>query len=1155
MESRNPNAAQLTSLNTLLKNTSAGLLIRIGACLILAALLAGVFYAGSSASSLDRSLAAPGNQAAKAISPDATSARGLSTILRRPAGEAFLPVPPQTVPIATYAADCSTAQTVFSLGDVVCARAIGVNFALGRRFAWTDPAGFIRTFTPITSDNQTDSFNLPTDPTTIIGNFVVDNRGTWKASVVSSRGSLLFSALFTVQGPTPTANLSVAKGLTNSTVDSGGLVTFIVSVTNSGPSDATNVVLTDPTPLNSTFSSLTPGAGFTCPGGVFPCSTPVLAAGQSATFEIVYTAGSAGSTITNTATVSSSDVVDPDPSDNAATAEVRIGTGGGTPNDCVIECPNNIVVTTNTTGAIVDFAPEGFGTCGALTSTPASHSFFPVGTTQVTTTSATGNGSCSFTVTVINTPAPTITCAADQTAVAGSGQSDTTVAVNTPTATGTNVNVVGTRSDNQSLSDPYDIGTTTITWTATECLDFPGCADPLARTASCTQRIIVTSVDSPTISCPADRTFAANSGDCSKTLTAGDIGTPTTGGLSGTLTSSRSDGLNLIDPYPAGQTVITWTFTNALGSVSCTETITITTTGDTIPPVLTIPPDVNVTTVTCTAVVDDELGGATATDNCTPAVTIVRTGMPQVPCPIPGNPTRTCDSFVFPVGTTDITYTATDASGNTATGIQHVTVRETTPPTFTFVPGNVGPFNTGPGATSCGTFVGDATLGTATVSDNCDTTVIRTGVPAGNIFPVGDTTITYTAKADISVHVTQIVTVVDNTPPVVTAPAAVTLYTGTGATSCGVMVTDLNGTLGIGSATDNCPGVGAVTRSGVPAGNVFPVGPTTLTYSATDAHGNTSSATQIVTVVDNTPPSITCPANISMVDNVPGYCGASLNPGTPTTSDNCGIKSVAGVRSDSKALTDLYPVGTTTITWTATDNSNNTTSCTQTVNVTNPAPTVTITGPVTPQAVNTPVNFTATFTDNAGDNHTAVWTFDGSPQAGTVNEVLHTITATHTFTTVGPHAVTLTITDDCGQTATANTSVLIYAFATATGSFVIGDGNAAVGTQVTFWGAQWRSLNSLSGGSAPSSFKGFASNASTTPPNCGGTWTTGPGNSSSPPDSIPAYLGVFVSSSITKSGPTISGNILRMVVVQTNPGYESNPGHPGTGTVVAVICH
>jgi hypothetical protein len=41
---------------------------------------------------------------------------------------------------------------------------------------------------------------------------------------------------------------------------------------------------------------------------------------------------------------------------------------------------------------------------------------------------------------------------------------------------------------------------------------------------------------------------------------------------------------------------------------------------------------------------------------------------------------------------------------------------------------------------------------------------------------------------------------------------------------------------------------------------------------------------------------------------------------------------------------------------------------------------------------------------------------------------------------------------------------------------------------------------------------------------------------------------------ITKSGPIISGDIPKMVIVHTDPGYEPNPGHAGTGTVTAIVC-
>jgi hypothetical protein len=121
-------------------------------------------------------------------------------------------------------------------------------------------------------------------------------------------------------------------------------------------------------------------------------------------------------------------------------------------------------------------------------------------------------------------------------------------------------------------------------------------------------------------------------------------------------------------------------------------------------------------------------------------------------------------------------------------------------------------------------------------------------------------------------------------------------------------------------------------------------------------------------------------------------------------------------------------------------------------------------------------------------------------------------------------------------------------------SFVIGDRSAVVGKKVTFWGAQWAKSNSLSGGSAPSSFKGYANAPSSNPPACGGTWKSDPGNSSQPPNSVASFIKVIVSSKITQSGSTISGNIPETAVIKTDPGYAPNPGHAGTGTVVSVGC-
>jgi hypothetical protein len=131
-------------------------------------------------------------------------------------------------------------------------------------------------------------------------------------------------------------------------------------------------------------------------------------------------------------------------------------------------------------------------------------------------------------------------------------------------------------------------------------------------------------------------------------------------------------------------------------------------------------------------------------------------------------------------------------------------------------------------------------------------------------------------------------------------------------------------------------------------------------------------------------------------------------------------------------------------------------------------------------------------------------------------------------------------------------ATLVFAFL-ARGAFVVGD-ESATGA-VMFWGAQWAALNSLSGGPAPPSFKGFAQTLSSSPPACGGSWSTQPGNSSGPPDSLPSFMGVLVASVVSKSGSTISGDIRRIVVVSTDSGYGPNPGHGGTGTIVAEVCH
>ena len=140
--------------------------------------------------------------------------------------------------------------------------------------------------------------------------------------------------------------------------------------------------------------------------------------------------------------------------------------------------------------------------------------------------------------------------------------------------------------------------------------------------------------------------------------------------------------------------------------------------------------------------------------------------------------------------------------------------------------------------------------------------------------------------------------------------------------------------------------------------------------------------------------------------------------------------------------------------------------------------------------------------------------------------------------------------------SSATASGFIFAFPSR-GDFVLGDQTVATATPattVTWWSSSWSSLNSLTGGPVDPSFKGFAGTLTPTPPTCGGSWKTLPGNSPPPVSGIPAYMGTLVASTITKSGNTISGDITKIVVVKTDPGYATSPGHDGTGKIVATYC-
>jgi uncharacterized repeat protein (TIGR01451 family) len=164
--------------------------------------------------------------------------------------------------------------------------------------------------------------------------------------------------------------------------------------------------------------------------------------------------------------------------------------------------------------------------------------------------------------------------------------------------------------------------------------------------------------------------------------------------------------------------------------------------------------------------------------------------------------------------------------------------------------------------------------------------------------------------------------------------------------------------------------------------------------------------------------------------------------------------------------------------------------------------------------------------------------------------------------TLGPEPLVAAFAGDAYYLPSSDNSktAIVFAFPSR-GAFTLGNLTVAAATPtttVTWWADTWSTQNSLSGGVAPASFKGFAGTVSlptSTPPStCGGNWTTLPGNSPPPASDVPTYMGVLVTSTVAKSGNGISGNTVHIVVVKIDPGYSPNPASHGTGTIVAVYC-
>jgi len=237
-----------------------------------------------------------------------------------------------------------------------------------------------------------------------------------------------------------------------------------------------------------------------------------------------------------------------------------------------------------------------------------------------------------------------------------------------------------------------------------------------------------------------------------------------------------------------------------------------------------------------------------------------------------------------------------------------------------------------------------------------------------------------------------------------------------------------------------------ITLDQTPAGP-YPLGATTVTLTVTDSSSVSSQCQATVTVLDETPPSITCPGPITKYAD-PGVCGASAGFAA-AASDNCAVGIAYDIAGAPIVSPHIFAVGTTTVQAVAADSAGHSVGCSFNVTVLNPDPVVTLTGPPSGSLypIGSPVGFTATFTDAGGGTHTGTWNFDAHSQAAAITEPAGatpgTATASYAFDAAGVYHVALTIDDSCGGTATADEmsgmEVLVIVYDPSAG-FVTGGG-------------------------------------------------------------------------------------------------------------------
>ncbi|MBK8564653.1 MAG: gliding motility-associated C-terminal domain-containing protein [Saprospiraceae bacterium] len=338
-----------------------------------------------------------------------------------------------------------------------------------------------------------------------------------------------------------------------------------------------------------------------------------------------------------------------------------------------------------------------------------------------------------------------------------------------------------------------------------------------------------------------------------------------------------------------------WTSTDACGNTASLNFVVIVT--DNFDPVLSpAPADL---TVSCGAI--PAPATLTATDNCDTSLVVVFDEVETFDV-------NGCISQIVR------TWEVEDDCGNHDFATQTINVNDNTPPTLVGVPDNA--------TLACGAPIPAAPIVTAT--DACDSNVPVTmsqtvnGNPAIGCFSL---TRTWTATDDCGNTATtsQTINLLDNTPPTLVGVPADQNYDCSTPVPAAPAVT----------ATDFCDANVSVSFNESFGGNTGTGCYTiTRTWSASDDCGNGVSATQLITIFDNTPPALVgVPANLTL------DCSAAVPAATVVTATDFCDATVPVSFVESTTGVPGAACRVITRRWTATDDCGNTATASQTITV------------------------------------------------------------------------------------------------------------------------------------------------------------------------------------------------------------------------------